>query len=83
MPPCSVDSDHRLHMPLTRKELVLAGLAAGGRYATFSPAQVQKLFFLIDREAAHWVDGPHFGFMPYDYSTMVPLTVPCMRCSKA
>jgi len=54
-------------MPLTRQELVLAALAAGGRYAVFSPAQVQKLFFLIDREAPHWVGGPHFDFKPYDY----------------
>jgi uncharacterized protein YwgA len=54
-------------MPLTRQELVLAAMAAGGRYAVFSPAHVQKLFFLIDREAPQWVDGPHFDFKPYDY----------------
>ncbi len=29
--------------------------------------QIQKLFFLIDREAAHLLDGPHFNFRPYDY----------------
>jgi hypothetical protein len=28
---------------------------------------VQKLFFLIDREASHLVGGPHFNFVAYDY----------------
>jgi hypothetical protein len=47
--------------------LVLAALAAGGENATYRPVQVQKLVFLIDREASRLVDGPHFGFQPYDY----------------
>jgi hypothetical protein len=54
-------------MPLGRRETVLAALAAGGENATFSPVQVQKLFFLIDREASHLLGGPHFRFKPYDY----------------
>jgi hypothetical protein len=29
--------------------------------------QVQKLFFLIDRNIAGLVDGPHFAFTPYHY----------------
>jgi hypothetical protein len=33
----------------------------------YTPVQVQKLFFLIDREAAHLVGGPHFDFRPYHY----------------
>ena len=52
---------------MQRDGLVLAALAAGGEYATFTPVQVQKLFFLLDREAAHFLDGPHFNFAPYDY----------------
>lgn len=52
---------------MTRRDLVLAVLAAAGENATFTPVQVQKLFFIIDREAAHLVDGPHFAFEPYDY----------------
>jgi uncharacterized protein YwgA len=52
---------------MTRNELVLTALAAAGQNASFSPVQVQKLFFLIDREAASLVDGPHFDFKPYDY----------------
>lgn len=52
---------------MERDEIILAALAAGGENATFTPVQVQKLFFLLDREAAHLVDGPHFNFTPYDY----------------
>lgn len=52
---------------MERHEIILAALSAGGENATFTPVQVQKLFFLLDREAAHLVDGPHFNFTPYDY----------------
>lgn len=52
---------------MNRLETVLAAMAAAGENATFSPVQVQKLFFLIDREAAAAVGGPHFNFTPYDY----------------
>lgn len=54
-------------MPLSRTDVVLAGLAAAGQHSSLSPVQVQKLFFLVDREAAALVDGPHFAFKPYDY----------------
>ncbi len=52
---------------MDRREIVLAALAAGGENAGFSPIQVQKALFLMDREAAELVDGPHFEFVPYDY----------------
>lgn len=52
---------------MTRDEIILAALAAGGENASFTPVQVQKLFFLLDREAAAFIDGPHFNFEPYDY----------------
>jgi hypothetical protein len=52
---------------LTRQDVILSALAAAGENALFSPVQVQKLFFLIDREAAHLLGGPHFAFRPYDY----------------
>ena len=51
---------------MNRRGLVLAALATTGG-APLTPVQVQKLFFLIDREAAHLVDGPHFRFQPYHY----------------
>src|SRR6266478_7828927 len=53
--------------PMERRNLVLAALAAGGENASYWPVQVQKLLFLIDREASALVDGPHFQFKPYDY----------------
>ena len=36
-------------------------------YFKYAPVQIQKLFFLLDREAANFVGGPHFNFQPYDY----------------
>lgn len=52
---------------MTRSELLMAGLAAGGENAAYTPVQVQKLFFLLDREASAALGGPHFRFAPYDY----------------
>jgi len=48
------------------KELVLAALStAGGEKLT--PVQVQKLFFLIDRNISDLVGGAKFQFKPYHY----------------
>lgn len=33
----------------------------------YTPVQVQKLLFLIDREIPRLVGGPLFDFAPYDY----------------
>lgn len=52
---------------MNRRDVVLAALAAAGENATFTPVQVQKLLFLIDREASQSVGGPHFRFVAYDY----------------
>ena len=52
---------------MTHSEILLAGLAAGGENAMYTPVQVQKLFFLLDREAAAALGGPFFKFVPYDY----------------
>jgi uncharacterized protein YwgA len=52
---------------MNRDNLVLAALAAGGVGASYSPVQVQKLLFLLDREVAALTGGPHFDFQPYDY----------------
>jgi uncharacterized protein len=51
---------------MQREELVLAAMAPGGGYR-YAPVQVQKLFFLIDRQIPQLVDGPHFDFQPYHY----------------
>jgi hypothetical protein len=52
---------------MDRTNLMLAALAAGGENTSYTPVQVQKLFFLIDREVAQRVGGPHFAFRAYDY----------------
>jgi hypothetical protein len=55
-------------VPLShRAEIVLAALAAGGPDVNFAPVQVQKLFFLVDRNIAADVGGAQFNFEPYDY----------------
>ena len=46
---------------------MLAGMLAGSASPELSPVQAQKLFFLIDQNAATLVNGPHFDFRPYDY----------------
>lgn len=50
-----------------QKEIVLAGLSAAGENTTFSPVQMQKLFFIIDREISTLIGGARFNFEPYDY----------------
>lgn len=52
---------------MTRDQVVLAGMAAAGHRAKFDAVQLQKLFFLIDREIPHLIGGPHFDFQPYHY----------------
>ncbi len=48
-------------------DLVVAAMAAGGHQTVYNSVQVQKLFFLIDREMAELVGGPHFNFKPFHY----------------
>ena len=51
---------------MNKKDIILAGLApANGAF--HSPVQVQKLFFLIDRNIANDIGGPYFNFQPYGY----------------
>lgn len=52
---------------MNKKDLVLAGLSASNDVDSYSPVQVQKLFFLIDKNAAQYIEGPHFNFQPYNY----------------
>jgi hypothetical protein len=49
-----------------RDEIILAALAPA-RGASFTPVQVQKLFFLLDARVAKLVGGPYFHFQPYHY----------------
>lgn len=51
---------------MDRRNFVLAALSVANG-AIYTPVQVQKLFFLIDREIPKLVSGPHFAFEPYNY----------------
>ena len=51
---------------MDKMSVILMGMApAGGEL--HSPVQVQKLFFLIDRNMASILGGPIFNFQPYNY----------------
>jgi hypothetical protein len=54
-------------IPISRTDFVLATLALLDEDATFSPVQVQKIFFLLDKEIPEKISGPRFSFSPYDY----------------
>ncbi len=49
---------------MTRTEILLALMAAGGKGASFSVVQIQKLAFLIDQEASNLIGEHHFQFSP-------------------
>jgi hypothetical protein len=50
---------------MTRDELLLATLASAD--GEFSPVQIQKTMFLLDKKAASMTGGTHFKFRAYDY----------------
>ena len=52
---------------MKRPEVVLTAMVAGGAGAQFDPVRVQKLLFLVDKDIPQFVEGPHFGFKPYNY----------------
>jgi hypothetical protein len=49
---------------MNKKEILLLSLSGGYR---FSPVQVQKLLFLIDKNLPDTAGTPFFNFQPYDY----------------
>ena len=51
---------------MTRKELVLASMATCCGH-TYTPVQLQKLLFLVDKRTPKETGGPHFNFQPYHY----------------
>jgi hypothetical protein len=51
---------------MNRTDYTLAVLASADG-AIFTPVQVQKLFFLLDKKVPQDVGGPHFNFEPFDY----------------
>lgn len=51
---------------MEKQELLLAALSAGGS-SEYTPVQVQKLIFLIERNIGEELGGTRFEFKPYDY----------------
>src|SRR5688500_18118478 len=51
---------------MDRLKIMLAALASGA-HEDFSPVQLQKMKFLIDRNIGQALGGPFFDFKPYDY----------------
>ena len=48
------------------RDFILLAMGASDN-SPFTPVQIQKLFFLLDKNIAEQTDGPHFDFKPYDY----------------
>ena len=51
---------------MDRASYVLCALAPA-QCAAYSPVQVQKLLFLLDKSIGPYVGGPNFHFEPYHY----------------
>jgi len=51
---------------MDRRDLLLAALTPAAR-EPYTPVQLQKMMFLIDREIPDLVGGTHFRFEPYNY----------------
>lgn len=51
---------------MNRDEYVLVAMAMAGR-DPLSPVQVQKYFFLLDKNASDAMGGAQFKFEPYDF----------------
>lgn len=53
--------------PMMDRRSVILAVLAPAMGASHSPVQVQKMAFLLDKEIAKYLGGPHFDFQPYDY----------------
>lgn len=51
---------------MNKREIILTVMASV-KDAVYSPVQIQKLLFLVDKKIPGHVNGPHFNFSPYDY----------------
>ena len=51
---------------MTKREQILAVLSTSGRQP-WTPVQVQKIFFLLDKKVSGAFGGPLWDFTPYDY----------------
>ena len=51
---------------MDRDQFMLAAMSPAGT-GFFTPVQVQKMFFLLDRNISEEKGGEHFDFVAYDY----------------
>ena len=51
---------------MSKEEFILLTMSVSSD-SSFTPVQVQKLFFLLDRTIPDHIGGPYFDFKPYDY----------------
>ncbi len=51
---------------MDRKKLILATLSCE-QDAVYTPVQLQKLFFLVDKKLPDYIGGEQFNFQPYHY----------------
>jgi len=51
---------------MDKKEIILASFAAEPN-SIFSPVQIQKLLFIIEKKIANRIGGPFYNFQPYLY----------------
>jgi hypothetical protein len=52
---------------MNRQHFMIAVMASQKNQTGFLPVHVQKVFFLLDKEASNVTGGPYFSFKPYDY----------------
>ena len=52
---------------MEKLDYVLAAMSAAGENIRLTPVQIQKFFFVLDREVPHQIDGPRFEHAAYDY----------------
>ena len=51
---------------MNKLDLLLTALAAGEKNE-YTPVQIQKLMFLLDKNISNRIGGPFYNFRPYDY----------------
>jgi uncharacterized protein len=51
---------------MQRDKYILAVMSVSNG-AEYTPVQIQKLFFLLDKNLSKHIDGPYFHFEPYNY----------------
>lgn len=51
---------------MNKLDLLLTALAAGDK-SEYTPVQIQKLMFLLDKNISNRIGGPFYNFRPYDY----------------